>query len=362
MSKQYRIAIIGIGMIGGFHARAIADLDNAQAVAGSGLVEKVGKKFEAEYGARYFKDYTEMLDTVKPDIATICTPSGAHLEPALACFERGIHVLCEKPMEINTDRIDQMLAAADKAGVQLGGIFMQRYTDIMQTIYGAARAGRFGSLATVNGYVPWWRDDAYYGPGRWQGTLAMDGGGAMMNQSIHIVDLVQWLAAATMPDIDPDQNPVEEVFAYTGKRSHAEDLIEVEDTAVGVLRFRNGAMGQLLGTTSMYPGSLRRVLLGGRDGMVEILEEELLNWRFRDETPEDDQIRKKFGRTSSTSGGAADPAAIDYRNHAKNIAAFLEGLDGKATQLVTGVEARKTVSIIQAMYESAAKGTPVKPR
>lgn len=366
MSKQHRVAIIGIGAIGGIHARAIADIHNATFVAGSGLVEETGKKFEEDFGCVYYKEFEQMLDKEKPDVACICTPSGAHLEPALACIERGIHVLCEKPMEIRCDRIDQMITAADKAGVTLGGIFMQRFNPLQKTIHEAASAGRFGDLAVINGYVPWWRDDAYYGPGRWQGTLAMDGGGAMMNQAIHVVDMVQWLATAAITGlgeaIDPAANPVEEVFAYTAKRGHADELIEVEDTAVCVLRFANGAFGQMLAATSMYPGSLRRVQIAGRDGTAETLEDELTKWVFRQETEQDDVIRAKFGSASKTTGGAADPMAIDYVNHTRNIQAFLDSIDDKGELLVTGREARKAVSIIEAIYESAATGKPAKPR
>src|SRR5207237_2099306 len=131
-------------------------------------------------------------------------------------------------------------------GVTLGGIFPQRFNPVVRAIHAAASAGRFGNLALVNATVPWWREDAYYGPGRWQGSLALDGGGALINQAIHYVDLAQWIAAAAMKDLAPNENPVEEVFAYTAKRSHDPKQVEVEDTAVAVLRFRHGAVGPFL--------------------------------------------------------------------------------------------------------------------
>ncbi|MCG8511514.1 MAG: Gfo/Idh/MocA family oxidoreductase [Rhodospirillales bacterium] len=129
-----------------------------------------------------------------------------------------------------------------------------------------------------------------------------------------------------------------------------------------MLRFSNGAFGQMLAATSMYPGSLRRLQIAGRDGTAETLEDELTTWAFREETEEDDAIRATFGSASKTTGGAADPMAIDYVNHTRNIQAFLDAVDGKGYLLITGREARKAVSIIEAIYKSAATGKPANPK
>ncbi len=359
MSKTFRAAIIGVGAIGSMHARAMRDVPNLKLVAGFTMVEAAGKKFATDNSCNYYGDYVELLEKEKPDFVTICTPSGAHLEPALAALERGVPVLCEKPIEIRLDRVDQMIAAAKKSGVMLGGIFPQRFNPANAPLLAAAKAGRFGNLACINAYVPWWRDDAYYGPGRWQGTLKFDGGGALMNQSIHSVDIMQWLAHAAMPELAPELNPVEQVFAYTGKRAHDPQRLEVEDTAVVVLRFRNGAMGQILAATSMFPGSLRRLQMSGRDGTVEIVEEQVTAWQFRTDLPEDIAIRAKFAADSKTQGGASDPMAIDCGHHTRNIAAFVSALAGESKLTIDGHESRKAVAIIQAVYESAASGKAV---
>jgi predicted dehydrogenase len=222
-------------------------------------------------------------------------------------------------------------------------------------VHDAAAAGRFGRVAVVSSYVPWWRDDAYYAPERWQGTMAWDGGGAMMNQSIHGVDMLQWIASAAA------ENPVVEAFAFTGQRGHDPDLIEVEDTAVAVLRFADCSFGQLLGATSMYPGSLKRFQIAGRGGTAEVLEDELVTWQFRDERPDDDATRQRFSAATATGGGASDPMAIDYVNHTRNIAAFLDALEGKSELMLDGREARKAVAIIEAVYESARTGRVARP-
>ena len=359
MTAQFRAAIAGIGAVAEVHAASLRDLENATLVAGSCSTESKGREFAEEFDCEWYDDTGAMLDGADPDVLCVCTPSGTHLDVVTAAADRGVDVLCEKPLEITTERIDRMVAAAEAAGIALGGIFHQRYNPVVRALYDAASEGRFGGLSVANSYVPWWREDDYYAPDRWQGTRELDGGGAMMNQSIHGVDAVQWLAGATM-DLDPGENPVEEVFAFTTNRAHG-DRIEVEDTAVAVLRFRNGALGQLLGATSIYPGSLKRLQLGGRDGTVEILEDELTTWRFRDEDDEDEEVRRKFGDETETGGGAADPMAISYANHRRNIAAFLDSLDSDEPFMLDAAEARKAVEVSEAVYESAETGRPVRP-
>ncbi|MBI1370188.1 MAG: gfo/Idh/MocA family oxidoreductase [Planctomycetes bacterium] len=358
MSKTYRVAIIGVGAIGQLHAKAIGDLDNVELVGGFHTIEAAAQTFAAANRCKGYTNYEQMIDELKPDFVTICTPSGAHMEPALAAIERGVHVLCEKPLEITLPRIDQMISAAKKAGVTLGGIFPQRYNGVMRTIQQAAAAGRFGSLATINAYVPWWRDDAYYGPGKWQGTLKFDGGGALMNQSIHSVDLVQWIAGAAL-GLEADVNPVEQIFAYTAVRAHDPKRLEVEDTCIVALRFRGGALGQMLATTSLFPGSFKRFLIGGRDGTAEVLEDELTKFVFRAEDAHDAKALERFGKATSHGGGAADPMSIDYGLHTANIRDFVAALDAGHAPAIDGPEARKSIAIISAVYESAKTGKPV---
>jgi len=358
---NYRIGIIGVGGIAGLHARSVHDLDNVQIVGATCRTEDKGQKFVAEHGGTWYDNYETMLDQQKPDVAIVTTPSGKHLEPTLACAERGVHVLCEKPLEITTQRIDQMLAKVKEAGISLGGVFPMRYNPAVSAVYDAAHEGRFGPLGAAGGYVPWWRDDAYYAPERWQGTLALDGGGAFMNQAIHTVDLVQWLAAAALGQ-DHESNPVSEVFAYAAKRGRDPNLIEVEDTGAALLKFKGGPLGQLLATTSMYPGTLRRVLLGGRGGTAEVQEDKLLNFQFAEDRDGDEQIRQQFSEARDTEGGASDPLALDYLNHRRNIEAFLAALEGKARSQITGPQARVAVAIIEAIYESVRTGKPAVPK
>ena len=357
-----RAGIIGIGAIAKMHARALRDIPGVELVAATCRTEEKGRAFAAEFGCQWHADTARMLRREKLDFVTVATPSGAHLPAVLAALRRGVHVICEKPLEITLPRIDRMIAAADRSQATLGAIFPQRFNPVVQTVHAAAAAGRFGTLAVAASYVPWWRDDAYYGPGRWQGTKALDGGGALMNQSIHGVDALQWIAGATMPGLAPNENPVESVVALTAVRAHDARRLEVEDTCVAILRFRNGALGQLLAATSLFPGQLRRFLVGGRDGTAEILEEQLVAWQFRSESPDDEATRGRFGGTSGTSGGAADPMAINYACHTRNFEAFLEAVRAGRRPALDGREGRKAVAIVEACYRSARTGrlAPVK--
>ena len=355
-----RAAIIGIGGIARLHAKALADIPGIELVAACCRTEEKGKAFATEFGCTWHADAAKMLRREKPDFVTVATPSGAHLEAVMAAVRRGVHVICEKPLEITLKRIDRMIAAAGKAGITLGAIFPQRFNPVVRTVHDAAAAGRFGPLAIAASYVPWWRDDAYYGAGRWQGTKALDGGGALMNQSIHGVDALQWIVGATMPGLPAGENPVESVMALTAIRAHDAERLEVEDTCVAVLRFKNGALGQLLAATSLYPGQLRRFLFGGRDGTAEIQEEQLVTWRFRGEAVGDESTRAAFGGASGTSGGAADPMAINYSCHTRNFEDFIAALNAGRPPALDGLEGRKAVAIVEACYRSARTGRVAK--
>lgn len=358
MTEEYHVAIAGIGAVADMHAMSIEDIDGATLVAGSCRTQSKGEEFATAYDCDWYEDTEMMLEESSPDVLIVCTPSGTHLEQTLLAAEYGIDVLCEKPLEITTERIDRMIETADEANITLGGVFQQRFKPLFQRIHDAVAQERVGGLSVANAYVPWWRDDEYY-DGAWQGTEELDGGGALMNQSIHGVDAIQWLAGASM-NLERDENPIEEVVAYTDRLAHDRNILDVEDTAVAICRYRDGTLGQFLGATSMYPGSLRRIQLAGRDGTVEVLEDELVTWRFREERDDDEEIRERFGSESDTSGGAADPMAIDYSNHRRNIEAFLGTLSSDESYPLDATEARKAVAIIEAIYESAETGAPVR--
>jgi len=342
--KTWNFGIIGAGLIADFHAKALADIPNAKLIGCCDKIQDRAKKLADKYDALAFESYEEMLKSDDINIATIATPSGFHMEPTIAAAEAGKHVLCEKPLEVTLERIDAMIEAHEKSGTRLGGIFPYRFNDSQVALREAINSGRFGVITYAGIYVPWWRTDEYY-KDSWHGTWKLDGGGALMNQSIHMVDM--------LCDVMP---PIESLQAYTGTLGHT---IEAEDTAVAVMRYTNGALGIIYGTTASYPGQFRRFEITGTKGTVIQVENSFTVWQFADEKPQDEEIRKKFGQIEG-GGGVSDPAAITHENHTRNFKAFLESLESGEDFWISGAEARKAVEVIHAIYKSAKEQKPVK--
>ncbi len=335
--KTWNFGIIGSGLIADFHARAINDIPNAGLIGCCDKIQERAKKLAGKYGVRAFESYEQMLASDEIDIVTIATPSGFHMEPTVAAAEAGKHVICEKPLEITLERIDAMIAAHEKSGTRLGGIFPYRFNDGMKPLREAIKSGRFGKITYAGIYVPWWRTDEYY-KDSWHGTWKLDGGGALMNQSIHMVDM--------LCDVMP---PIESLQAYTATLGHE---MEAEDAAVAVLRYSNGALGVIYGTTASYPGQFRRFELTGTRGTVVQVENSFTVWQFAEERAEDAEIRGKYGQIEG-GGGVADPAAITHENHTRNFKAFLDALESGEDFWISGAEARKAVEVILGVYKSA---------
>jgi UDP-N-acetyl-2-amino-2-deoxyglucuronate dehydrogenase len=336
--KTWNFGIIGAGTIADFHARAIKDIDNAKLIGFCDTVPERAKLLAEKYHCTAYNDYQSLLQNNEIDIVTIATPSGFHKEPTIAAAKTGKHVLCEKPLEITLDHIDEMIEAHQKSNTYLGGIFNYRYDDIVEVIKNTIQSGRFGTITAASIYVPWWRSDEYY-KDSWHGTLKLDGGGALMNQSIHMIDLLCYL----MGDIESLQ-------AFTTSLGHSQ--IEAEDTAVAILRFKNKALGLIYGTTSSYPGQPRRLEITGTKGTIIQLEDGLAFWKFQDETAEDDEIRERFKKIGDK-GGSSDPAAIPHFLHTRNFKAFLWAIERGEKFEIDGQTARKAVEVILSIYKSA---------
>ncbi len=347
-SRQVGFAIVGCGMIARFHARALAEVPDARLTA---LVSR------SEASARAMADQLGLdcalatnLDTVlaRPDVQVVIvtTPSGAHLEPALAAARAGKHVVVEKPLEITTARCDQIIDACDRHGVKLCTIFPSRFGDANQELKKAVEAGRFGRLTLGETTCKWWRPQSYYDEGGWKGTKALDGGGALMNQAIHNVDLLLWM-----------MGPATRVSGFTATLAH--ERIEVEDTAVACLHFANGALGVIQATTSVHPGLPKTIAIHGDKGTVVIEQDDVLRWELTPETPEDQAIKQRFAQKTGASGGSSNPAAISHIGHARQLADFVRAIQTNTAPLVDGREGRKAVAVIEAIYQSAETGRTV---
>lgn len=336
-------AIIGCGMIAKFHAKAIAELKGSKLVACHSRSIDKANEFAAAFGGTGYDDLRKMLANPAVDVVTICTPSGAHLEPGLEAAKAGKHVLVEKPLEVTTARCDKLIEACSKAGVQLGTIFPSRFHKSAQLMKSAADQGRFGTVALAAAYVKWFRTQAYYDSGKWRGTWELDGGGALMNQAIHSVDLLLWL-----------MGPVKSVSAMTALRAH--ERIEVEDAATAILEFESGALGTIEATTAAYPGTLKRIEIAGSLGSATLEEEAIKQWSFSKAIKSDTKILEQM-TSNVTGGGAADPAAIGHKAHRDLFANFLQGIKKGSPCSIDGQEGRKSVELITSIYKAAKRGT-----
>ncbi|MCZ6680862.1 MAG: Gfo/Idh/MocA family oxidoreductase [Candidatus Poribacteria bacterium] len=344
--KTYGFGIIGCGMIADFHSAAIAELEHGKLVAVSSRNEDNAKRVADRYQVDRYSDYNEMLKRSDLDMVCICTPSGAHRDPAVAAAKAGKHVIVEKPLEVTLDRCDDIIQACDDAGVRLCAIFNSRFSEGSQLVKKTIDSGRFGKITLGDAYIKWYRSQEYYDSGGWRGTWALDGGGALMNQSIHAIDLLQYF-----------MGPVKAVQAFTHTMTH--ERIEVEDVAVAALRFENGALGVIEGTTTAYPGLLKRTEISGSNGTVILEEEDIIKWEFEPETPEDAEILQRFSETRSGGGGAADPRAISHENHRRQMENLINAIEAGTPHLVDGREGRKAVEIILAIYKSSQEGRMV---
>lgn len=338
--------IIGCGMIATFHAKAIREA-GGELIGCYDRIPLAAERIAKEFGCRAYAALDELLADPAIEIVTIGTPSGAHRDPAVAAAAAGKHLIVEKPLEVTLAKCDEIIDAAQKAGVTLSTVFPSRFHPASQTLKKAVEAGRFGKLTLGDAIVKWYRTQQYYDSGVWRGTWALDGGGALMNQAIHSVDLLAWL-----------MGPVAEISAMTGLLAH--ERIEVEDVAVATLKFKNGALGTLEATTAAWPGYLKRIEIHGSNGSAVIEEEDIIKWDFAQAADEDAAIRESMAGKLSGGGGAADPAAIGHHAHAKQFKDVIEAIQTGRQPAIDGYEGRRSVEIIVGVYESAKTGKTVK--
>jgi UDP-N-acetyl-2-amino-2-deoxyglucuronate dehydrogenase len=342
-------AIIGCGMIARFHARALAEIPGTRIAALVSRTPASAAALLAETNTPpcpVFGSLAEALAAPGVDAVVITTPSGAHAEPAELAAAAGKHIVVEKPLEITGVRCERIITACDRAGVKLCTIFPSRFGDANTALKAAVDAGRFGRLTLGETTCKWWRNQAYYDEGGWKGTQALDGGGALMNQAIHNVDLLLWM-----------MGEVDSVSGFTATLAH--DRIEVEDTAVAVLRFKSGALGVIQATTSVHPGYPKTIAVHGDRGSVVIEQDDVLKWDFTPETADDAATRARFAAKVGASGGAADPKAISHEGHRRQLADFVDAIRSNRPPRVDGREGKKAVDVIRAIYESQQTGRVV---
>ena len=336
--KNWKFGIVGMGSIAAFHIKSIQEISNCEVVALCSSNPDRAAEAGKQYGLPAFSSPIEMLDKVDLDIVVICSASGYHLEPTLAAAQAGKHVICEKPLEVTLERADQMIHACEDAGVKLACIFQSRFKPDFLRIQEAVSSGKLGRLVLGNAYIKWFRTQEYYDSRPWRGTHKGDGGAALINQSIHTIDLLLCL-----------MGPAKSVIGKTRTITHN---IEGEDLGLAILNFENGAMGTIEGSTSIFPGYPERLEVHGEKGGIVYEGGKITVWNVPGE-------EGKFVAGEIIESGSSDPLAIDYGWHKMQIEDFIAALENDREPVVNGKEGRKALAIIRAIYESNQVGKEV---
>jgi len=347
LKKQFGFGIIGAGIISDIHAMALQAIENAKLVGVYSINKNKSEAFALRNNCTAYNTLDELVNLPEIDIVCICTPSGIHLDPAIKSIQAGKHCLVEKPLEVTLEKCDRIIEAAYKAGVKTGVIFPSRFYEAGKQLKKALDEKRFGDLILGDAYVKWSRSAEYYQSAAWRGTWEFDGGGALMNQGIHSVDLLQWY-----------MGPVESVQSVAANIKHKG--IEVEDTIVSTLKFANGALGTIECSTAVFPGALKRIEIMGTTGTAIMEENNLIKWQFEKETSEDEIILNTMSAGSITHGGVSNPADISFAGHQRQIEDLILSIETGNKPLIDGVEGRKSVEIVLAIYESARSGKMVR--
>lgn len=340
MSKEkLRFAIVGAGVISSFHAQAIAANEHAELAAVVDVVEEKARKLAEEYAVpSVYTDFEEMLKRDEIDVVSICLPSGLHAEAAIAAAQAGKHIFCEKPLDITLERMERMIRTARERKVKLGVVYQRRTFPAAIAARKAVQEGKLGRIVLGDAYLKYYRSQEYYNSAGWRGTWALDGGGALMNQGVHGIDLIQWMVGE-----------VESVFARAGALVRD---IEVEDTAVAVVKYKNGAFGVIQGTTSIYPGQETRFEIHGEKGTIIFGDSGIKQWKLIDS---DESAPESEG----TLAASHDPKNISANGHVILVDDMVQAIREDRDPMITGEEASKAVKLILAIYESARTGKEV---
>lgn len=337
-----RFAILGTGMVARYHREAIL-MNEDQGAALVAVVHNDHARFLSiaeEFGAPCISEQ-EMLERPDIDAVCICTPSGQHADQTVAAAEAGKHVLVEKPIALTLEDADRMIAACRRAGVRLGVVFQRRAEPLFQRIHEAVEAGDLGSLTLGAVTLPYFRGQLYYDSGAWRGTWALDGGGVLMNQGIHLVDLLLWYMG----------DPVE-VQAFAGTL-HRE--IEVEDVAAAILRFAGGSVATIAATTTAEPGFPHRIELYGTGGGIQVEGEAVTRWVLA--RPESAHVQPYQATPATGVGAGGDPRGISASGHTKIVADFIQAIRENRPPMADGSEGRRSLATILSIYEAAGLHT-----
>ncbi len=344
MTKDGKIGfgLVGTGMAGGTHAKELAFVEGGELVAVCSRNEAKVRHFAREYGVTgYYTDWRRLLDGDAVDVVCVLNPTGHHAEVTIAASQAGKHVLVEKPLEIDLQRADEMIRTCRANRTKLGVIFQMRFGSVAARLKEAADAGAFGRVFLADAIDKSSRTAAYYASAAWRGTRELEGGGCLMTQSIHIIDLLQHVVG-----------PVQSVIGRVATKQHD---IEVEDTASALVRFQNGAMGVIESTTSVKPALKSRLEIHGEKGTVVVNAQydQFLFWNL------DGDASPPPVEPGVTLGDIDDPWAYPQTRHRVQLQDMVDAIRQDRDPVLTGEDARKSLAIIMAIYESSRTGREV---
>ncbi|MGH3309490.1 MAG: Gfo/Idh/MocA family protein [Streptomyces sp.] len=353
-----RMAVIGCGVIGRVHAASIAAFaPRAELALAVDEISDSARELAELHGAEFTTSVPEALKRDDIDAVAICTPSGQHADLAVSALEAGKHVIVEKPLDVTVEAAQRVAAAERRTGRTVTVVSQHRFDPASKVVHEAVHSGRFGRITSGVAGLSWWRSQSYYDSGNWRGTWALDGGGALMNQGIHTVDLLVWMLG----------EPVE-VFAWADCLAHSD--IEVEDTTVATIRFAGGALGVIHGTTAAYPGLTARLQVHGDRGSAVVDDDRLAYFHAAPDGAGTDGPAYGAKGDNNQAGqvlpdeqepapaAGADPSALSDA-HIHQYRDFLDAIEEGRPPLVTVAEATRTLAVICAVYESARTGRPV---
>jgi predicted dehydrogenase len=342
MSTTYGVGLVGCGVISSVHFAALQQVPRARLVATCDVLADRAEAAAEKYGAEAaYTDYRELLARPDIDIVHVTTPSSNHHVISIAASEAGKHSFVTKPIDVTLENIDAMIAAAQRGGVKLAAVHQFRAYGSYLALQRAVAEGRLGEIYYGNAFVPWWRAQDYYSD-RWQGTWEWDGGGALMNQSVHWVDLLLWI----MGEVDT-------VAGLATTRAHE---METEDIGTAAILFKNGAHGVLQGTTLTYKGMDTRLEVHGSRGNVVITADKISHWDVEGEPSLAEAAVQAETSAADPRAGLGDAVGA----HAVQIEALMDWIEGHGEPLVSGPEARRAVEFNLAVYESQRTGQTIK--
>ena len=336
VKKIYNVGIIGTGNIAEIQTAALNNIDEAELIGIHSRNLKNDKIKKINNKLVWYNTYREMLKNENIDIITISTPSGLHYKHAIEAIKYNKHVIIEKPIEIDLKKIDKLINESIKNNVKLCCFFPSRYMQGVKEAKKAIVNNRLGDIIYCNASVRWFRSKDYY-KNSWRGTWEYDGGGALMNQSIHTIDMMQWLLG-----------PVKSLNGIISNKMHK---IETEDTGVSLLRFKSDAIGVIVGSTACWPGEPAKIEINGTKGKITLEEGRITEWKIKDCKKDEEQkminLEKKHG------SGSSDPMGITYEKHKLQYLDFINSIKKNEKPIVDGYEAKKSVEIILSIYKSS---------